>query len=223
MAGGALCLRDEDSSRMRNLARQILLFGLFLLASPVFGGTILFLGDSLTAGLGVEPGQAYPALIAAKIHAKNLPYEVINAGVSGDTTAGGLARLDWVLQKKIDVLVLALGANDGLRGLPVEQMKSNLQAIIDKVKARNPAVKVVIAGMRMPPNLGGDYASAFRDAFPEIASANNVALVPFLLDGVGGHEVLNQADQIHPTADGQKVVAENVWRVLEPILTRSGP
>ncbi|HEY2713441.1 MAG TPA: arylesterase [Chthoniobacterales bacterium] len=208
---------------MRNLLRQIPLFALLLLAPAAFGGTILFLGDSLTAGLGVDPKQAFPALIEEKIREKNLPYEVINAGVSGDTTAGGLARLDWVLQKKIDILVLALGANDGLRGLPVAQLKTNLQAIIDKVKAKNPAVKIVIAGMQMPPNLGGEYASEFRDAFPAIALANNATLVPFLLDGVGGHAELNQADQIHPTAAGHKVVAENVWRALEPLLTKSGP
>jgi acyl-CoA thioesterase I len=145
---------------------------------------------------------------------------VINAGVSGDTTAGGLARLDWVLQKKIDVLVLALGANDGLRGLPVAQMKANLQAIIDRVKAKNPAVKIVIAGMRMPPNLGGDYAAAFQQVFADVARANNATLIPFLLDGVGGQIDLNQPDHIHPTAAGHKVVAENVWRVLEPLLTK---
>src|SRR5256885_17071357 len=156
MWSGASCLPDGDTARMRKLMRRAFLFcSLALgLASPALGGTILFLGDSLTAGLGVAPEQAYPALIQEKIREKNLPFDVINAGVSGDTTAGGLARLDWVLQKKIDILVLALGANDGLRGLPVAQMKANLQAIIDRVKAKNPAVKIVIAGMRVPPNLG---------------------------------------------------------------------
>ncbi len=192
-----------------------------VLATPLFGGTILFLGDSLTAGLGVEPTQAYPALIEKKIREKNLPFEVINAGISGDTSAGGLARLDWALQKKIDVLVLALGANDGLRGLPVAQMKFNLQQIIDRVKAKNPQVKIVIAGMRMPPNLGGDYAASFAQVYPELAKANNAALVPFLLEGVGGHADLNQADHIHPTVAGHEVVAQNVWLVLEPILTKS--
>lgn len=209
---------------MRKLARQSFALALFLFAcaTPVFGGTILFLGDSLTAGLGVQESQAYPALIQEKIRASHLPYDVINAGLSGDTTAGALSRLDWILQKPIDVLVLALGANDGLRGLPVEQMKANLQAIIDKVKAKNPQVKVMIEGMRMPPNLGGDYAAKFAAVFPELAEKNHAALVPFLLEGVGGHIDLNQADHMHPTAAGHKIVAENVWKVLEPLLTKSG-
>jgi acyl-CoA thioesterase I len=207
---------------MRKLMRRSLIVALLALclATPLFGGTIFFLGDSLTAGLGVQEEQAFPALIQQKIREKNLPFEVINAGVSGDTTAGGLARLDWVLQKKIDVLVLALGANDGLRGLPVAQMKANLQAIIDRVKAKNPAAKIVIAGMRMPPNLGGDYATSFQQVFADLAQANNAALVPFLLAGVGGQIDLNQPDHIHPTAAGHKVVANNVWLVLEPLLTK---
>jgi acyl-CoA thioesterase-1 len=133
-----------------------------------------------------------------------------------------LARLDWVLQRKIDVLVLALGANDGLRGLPVAQMKANLQAIVDRVKAKNSAVKIVIAGMRMPPNLGGEYSAAFEKVFGDLARANNTALIPFLLEGVGGQVDLNQADHIHPTAAGHRVVAANVWRVLEPLLTNGG-
>ncbi len=207
---------------MRILTRQILILLVLLLATPAFGGTILFLGDSLTAGLGVSTTEAYPALIEQKIQEKKLPFSVINAGISGDTTAGGLARLEWVLQKKIDVLVIALGANDGLRGLPVAQMKTNLQAIIEQAKAKNPEVKIVIAGMRMPPNLGGEYSDAFQKVFADLAQENNAVLIPFLLGGVGGHRELNQADQMHPTAAGHKIVAENVWRVLEPLLTKSG-
>lgn len=207
---------------MRNLARHFFLVALLALtsATPAFGGKILFLGDSLTIGLGVPQEQAYPALVQEKIRVANLPFEVINAGISGDTSAGGLARLDWVLQKPIDVLVLALGANDGLRGLPVAQMKSNLQSIIDRVKAKNPAVKIVVAGMEIPPNYGADYAAQFAAVFPEVAKQNNAALVPFLLEGVGGHIDLNQPDHIHPTAAGHKIVAENVWRVLEPLLKK---
>jgi acyl-CoA thioesterase-1 len=208
---------------MRKLARTSFALALFLFccATPLFGGTILFLGDSLTAGLGVQETQAYPALIQEKIRARHLSYEVINAGLSGDTSAGGLSRLDWILQKPIDILVLALGANDGLRGLPVEQMRANLQAIIDKVKAKNPQVKIVIAGMRIPPNLGAEYAKNFAAVFPELAEKNHAALVPFLLDGVGGHLELNQADHIHPTPQGHKILAENVWKILEPILQPS--
>jgi acyl-CoA thioesterase-1 len=210
---------------MRNLVRRnlALAFLAFCFAPAAFGGTILFLGDSLTAGLGVQKEQAFPALIQEKIRAKNLPFQVINAGLSGDTSAGGLARLDWVLQKKIDIFVLALGANDGLRGLPIAVMKANLQAIIDRVKASNPQVKIVIAGMQMPPNLGGDYAATFQATFVDLARTNNAALIPFLLEGVGGHPDLNQTDQIHPTPAGHKVIAENVWRVLEPLLAKSGP
>lgn len=205
---------------MRKLTRRILVFLSLTLAAPAFGGTILFLGDSLTAGLGVEQKQAYPALIGEKIRAQNLPYDVINAGVSGDTTAGGLARLDWILQKPVDLLVLALGANDGLRGLPVEQTKANLQAIIKRVRAKYPAVKIVIAGMQIPPNMGDVYGGSFRQVFADLARANDAALVPFLLEGVGGHDDLNQADRIHPTDAGHKILAENVWRVLEPLLKR---
>ncbi|HEY3663715.1 MAG TPA: arylesterase [Chthoniobacterales bacterium] len=205
---------------MRKLTRHILFLLAFLLATPAFGGTILFLGDSLTAGLGVQETEAYPALIEQKLKEKNLPFNVVNAGLSGDTTAGGLARLDWVLQKKIDVLVLALGANDGLRGLPIAQTKANLQAIIDRVKAKNPGIKIVIAGMQIPPNMGADYATAFRDVFSDLARENQAALVPFLLEGVGGHTELNQADHMHPTAAGHRILADNVWRVLEPLLAK---
>jgi acyl-CoA thioesterase-1 len=195
---------------------------LFLEAAPAFAGTILFFGDSLTAGLGVEESQAFPALIAEKIREKNLPFEVVNAGVSGDTSAGGLSRLDWVLQKPIDIFVLELGANDGLRGLPLSATKENLQKILDRVRRKDPQVKIVVAGMQIPPNFGAEYAADFRAMFEQLARANQVALIPFLLEGVGGHVDLNQADRIHPTVAGHKVVAENVWRILEPLLSRNG-
>ncbi|MGZ4986197.1 MAG: arylesterase [Chthoniobacterales bacterium] len=180
--------------------------------------TIVFLGDSLTAGYGVKPNESFPALIGEKIRAAKLPYEVENAGLSGDTTAGGLRRIDWFLQRKVDVLVIELGGNDGLRGLPVAALKSNIQAIIDKVRAKNPEVKIVIAGMKIPPNLGAEYARDFAATFPEIAEKNNAALIPFLLEGVGGMREFNQVDSIHPTAEGHRTIAETVWKNLEPLL-----
>src|SRR4051794_11579733 len=161
--------------------------------------TIVFLGDSLTAGLGVQTSEAFPALVAEKIRAAGLPFEVQNAGLSGDTSAGGLRRIDWLLQRPIDILVLELGANDGLRGLDLKSMKANLQTIIDKVKAKNPSAKIVLAGMQVPPNLGQEYAAGFQRVFAELTHENNATLIPFLLEGVGGRRELNQADQIHPS------------------------
>lgn len=180
--------------------------------------TIVFLGDSLSAGYGVNPNESFPALIGEKVGAAKLAYRVENAGLSGDTSAGGLRRIDWLLQKPVDVLVIELGGNDGLRGLPVASLKTNLQTIIDKTKAKNPQVKIIIAGMRIPPNLGGDYTREFEAAYPEIARKNNAALIPFLLEGVGGMREFNQPDSIHPTAEGHRSIAETVWRVLEPLL-----
>jgi acyl-CoA thioesterase-1 len=186
--------------------------------TPAPARAVVFLGDSLTAGFGVDPSEAYPALIAEKIRAARLPFEVINAGLSGDTSAGGLRRIDWLLQRPIDVLVIALGGNDGLRGLSPKSLKQNLQAIIKKAEAKYPHVKIVIAGMQVPPNLGLDYATEFKQVYPEIARENHAALIPFLLEGVGGHGDLNQADLIHPTSAGHKVMADLVWKTLEPLL-----
>ena len=182
--------------------------------------TVVFLGDSLTAGFGLPPGEAFPALIGEKIRAAGLPFQVENAGLSGDTSAGALRRTDWLLQRPIDVLVIELGGNDGLRGLPVKSLKANLQAIIDKVKAKNPSVKIIIAGMQIPPNVGADYSASFAKLYAELAQENNAALIPFLLEGVGGHRDLNQQDQIHPTAAGHRVIADLVWKTLEPILRK---
>jgi acyl-CoA thioesterase I len=191
-------------------------------AAPTLATTkrIVFLGDSLTAGYGLPVEQSYPSLIAEKIRAAHLPYEAVNAGLSGDTSAGGLRRLDWLLQNKIDLLVIALGANDGLRGLSPKELEANLQAIIDKTKAKNPAAQIVVAGMQMPPNLGADYAEQFQRVFAEVAKKNNAVLIPFLLANVGGHRELNQSDSIHPTAAGQKIIAETVWQALKPMLQR---
>lgn len=180
--------------------------------------SVLFFGDSLTAGYGIDPTQAFPALIQQKINTRGWKFHAVNAGLSGETTAGGLRRIDWVLQRPIDVFVLELGANDGLRGLPVEEARKNLQAIIDRVRSKYPHAKVVLAGMRVPTNLGKDYTTRFHQMFTELAQANNLALIPFLLEGVGGRPELNLPDGIHPTPAGHKIVAENVWRVLEPVL-----
>ncbi len=179
---------------------------------------ILFLGDSLTAGYGVSAELAFPSLIQKRIDSKGWNFKVVNAGQSGDTTAGGLRRIEWLIRQPVDVLVLELGANDGLRGVPVEVTRDNLQAIIDKARKKIPDIKLVIAGMVMPPNLGRDYAIAFKSMFRDLAAKNKSALIPFLLEGVGGIPRLNQADGIHPTAEGHKVIAANVWKALEPVL-----
>ena len=180
--------------------------------------TILFFGNSLTAGYGLETTQAFPALIQQKIDSLNLPYKVVNAGVSGETSAGGNSRVDWILKQPIAIFVLELGANDGLRGIPVEETRKNLQSIIDKVKAKYPEAKIVLAGMQVPPNMGREYATDFSNLFPQLAQKNNAALVPFLLEGVGGIPNLNLQDGIHPTAEGHAILAQNVWQVLQPQL-----
>ena len=185
--------------------------------------TILFFGDSLTAGYGLDNAstQAFPALIQDRLRAAGLPYTVVNAGLSGDTTAGGLHRIDWLLRQPIDILVLELGGNDGLRGLPVAESRKNLQGIIDKTRARNPHVRVVVAGMRLPPNFGPEYTENFANLFPALVQANpGATLIPFLLEGVGGVPRYNQADGIHPTAEGDKIVADLVWKALEPLVTK---
>jgi acyl-CoA thioesterase I len=180
--------------------------------------TIVFFGNSLTAGYGVGPSDAYPALIQNKIDSLKLNYRVINAGVSGETSSGGLGRIDWVLRQKVDVFVLELGGNDGLRGIPISTTIKNLQAIIDKVKAKYPDVKILLEGMQIPPNLGQQYTMAFKNIYPDLAARNHIALVPFLLKNVGGNPKLNQQDGIHPTAEGHKIVAQNVWAVLKNLL-----
>ncbi|MBB5436666.1 acyl-CoA thioesterase-1 [Pedobacter sp. AK017] len=179
---------------------------------------ILFFGTSLTAGYGLDPEEAYPAIIQKKIDSLNLPYKVINAGLSGETSAAGKSRIDWLLKQPVDIFVLELGANDGLRGLSVAETSANLQAVIDKVKARYPKVKMVMAGMQMPPNMGASYTADFKALFSKLAQKNNMAYIPFLLEGVGGQARLNQEDGIHPTAEGQKILAENVWARLKPLL-----
>lgn len=187
-------------------------------AQPAAVKTILFFGNSLTAGYGLDASLAFPALIQQKIDSIKLPYKVINGGLSGETTAGGNSRIDWLLRQRVDVFILELGGNDGLRGIAVPETSKNLQAIVDKVKKKYPDVKLILAGMQVPPNMGAKYAGEFRAVYKEIADKNNMALVPFLLEGVGGVAELNQQDGIHPTQEGHKIVAENVWSVLKPLL-----
>jgi acyl-CoA thioesterase-1 len=177
---------------------------------------IVALGDSLTAGLGLSTADAYPALLQQRVQAEGLDYEVVNAGVSGDTSAGGLSRLDWALEGDVRVLIVALGGNDALRGLPTDQLQHNLAGIIERAQAKG--ITVILAGMEAPPNYGRDYIVAFHKVYPALAKQYNVVLVPFLLQGVAGSEGLNQRDGIHPTAAGARVVAANVWSALKPIV-----
>lgn len=187
---------------------------------PLKSPTVLVLGDSLAAGFGVDPSEAFPAVLQQRAEASGMSVRVINGGVSGDTTAGGLRRLDWMLRSPVDVLFLELGGNDGLRGLPIESTRSNLTAIIQKTRSRHPKAEIVVAGMQMPPNVGQDYADRFRALFPAVAHEEKATLVPFLLEGVGGVPDLNLPDQIHPTAQGHRMIASNAWPVLEPLLRR---
>jgi acyl-CoA thioesterase-1 len=179
------------------------------------------LGDSLTAGLGLSPNDAYPHLLQQRLNDEGQPYVVVNAGVSGDTSAGGLSRLDWALDGDVRVLVVALGGNDALRGLPTTELRRNLAEIIRRAQARG--ITVILAGMEAPPNYGPDYALAFHQVYPGLAKEYGVALVPFLLQGVGGIARLNQSDGIHPTAEGARMLADNVWAVLKPIIEQPGP
>ncbi len=186
--------------------------------APDTTGVVLFLGTSLTAGYGIGAEYAYPALIQQKLDSAGYGLRVVNAGISGETSAGGLRRLDWSLQQHVHVLVLELGANDGLRGLSIEAMRENLDAIIKQTRDRYPDAAIVIAGMEAPPNLGRRYTTEFREVFRDLAGEHDAALVPFLLAGVAAVPELNQEDGIHPNIAGQKRVAENVWKVLQPVI-----
>jgi acyl-CoA thioesterase-1 len=179
---------------------------------------ILCLGTSLTAGDGLVPEQAYPALLQARIDAEGLRYRVVNAGVSGETSAGALSRIDWLLKRKVAVLVLETGANDGLRGHDPEAMRANIQAILDRVARETPPPHVLLVGMATLTNYGADYARRYRSVFPELAERNGARLLPFLLEGVAGVPELNLPDGLHPNAEGQRRVAENVWKALRPML-----
>jgi acyl-CoA thioesterase-1 len=181
---------------------------------------VVVLGDSLTAGLGLSPDEAYPALLQEKLRKAGYDWDVVNAGVSGDTSAAGLQRVDWALeQPDVRILVLELGANDGLRGLAVDEMKKNLGAIIERAKAKR--VAVLLAGMEAPPNFGPDYTVSFRQAYRDLARQYKVTLLPFLLDKVAGNAPLNQADGIHPNVEGERIVADTVWTVLQPMVKQT--
>ena len=200
------------------VGKIVLFISTVLLMLPNKPKTILFFGDSLTAGYGLSTEEAFPALLEKEFKTKKIDCTVINGGLSGETSAGGLSRIDWMLRQPIDVFVLELGANDGLRGLPPEQTEKNLQAIIDKVKRKNPTVKIVLAGMMVPPNMGKDYSDKFKTIYPALAKKNQAVLIPFLLEGVAGIEKLNQADGIHPTAEGHKLVAKHIGKYILPLV-----
>lgn len=181
--------------------------------------TILCFGDSITAGYGLEDNDdAFPALVQQKIDSLNLNYTVVNSGVSGETTAGGKSRIDWVIKQPVDIFLLELGANDGLRGVPLSETRGNLQEIIDVVKEKSPETTIVLAGMQLPPNMGQDYTTEFRQLFADLAQKNDLEFIPFILKDVGGIASLNQGDGIHPNVEGHKILAETVWETLEPLL-----
>ena len=206
------CGRDENTeaaSRANDSAID---------STPAVPKRLLFLGTSLTAGLGLDPEEAYPALIARRVDSLGLPYRVDNAGYSGETSAGALRRIEWLVREPVDVFVLETGANDGLRGLSVDSMRANIQASIDRVRAASPNVRILLIGMEAPPNLGPRYTSEFRKVFPELAERNGATLLPFLLVGVAAVDSLNQGDGIHPNASGSRRLAETVWRALLPLL-----
>jgi acyl-CoA thioesterase-1 len=205
---------------MRGWLGPVILLALAVLPVPARADerVVVALGDSLTAGLGVAPDEAWPALVEARLRREGYPYRVVNAGVSGDTTAGGLRRVDWVLRSRPEVAVVALGANDGLRGLPTEAMRANLLAIVERLRAGG--ARVLVVGMEVPPNYGAGYAQAFRRVFPDVARQAGAALMPFLLDGVAADPRLNQADGIHPNPAGHRAIAERIWPYLAALLER---
>ncbi|MGD8426653.1 MAG: arylesterase [Balneolaceae bacterium] len=204
--------------------RRTLVFFVIVLLSPLASLSqnapkrILFFGDSITAGHGIDEKKAFPFLIQQKIDSLGWDLKVVNGGLSGETSAGGLRRIDWMLRQPVSVFVLELGGNDGLRGIDLDATERNLQQIIDKVKGKYPDARIVLAGMQVPPNLGPDYTKKFKKMYPDLADRNNTGLIPFLLKDVGGHPELNQADGIHPTARGHRIIAETVWNTLKPIL-----
>jgi len=214
LIGGSACRQNSYDQANGNSSRTV---GAQESASPAdHERVIVAFGDSLTAGLGVAEEEAYPAVLERKIHEAGFPYRVVNAGVSGETTAGGLRRVTWILQNRPEIVILELGANDGLRGLSLLETKKNLTGIIEALQREH--VRIVLAGMRMPPNYGKEYTEAFEKIFPELAGRYRLTLIPFFLEGVAARPNLNQADGIHPTAQGYQIVVNNLWPKLEPLL-----
>lgn len=181
---------------------------------------ILFFGNSLTAGMGLDPAEAFPAFIQQKLDSLGYGYTVVNAGLSGETTASGRNRLPWVLDQDVDVFVLELGANDGLRGIPLDETRANLRAMIEVVREENPNTAIVLAGMQIPPNMGPEYTTEFRELFPQLAEEYETELIPFLLQDVGGVPELNQGDGIHPTKEGHQIIADNIWPVIQQAIRK---
>ena len=217
IVGKRICRRSNASMRYGLLA--LVLVCVNVSAQEVDSSRrILFYGDSLTAGYGLDREQAFPALVQARIDSLGWNFEVFNAGLSGETSAGGLRRIDWLMRRPVDVFVLELGANDGLRGIDLKDTRSNLQQIIERVKAKNPNISIVVVGMQMPPNLGAEYTKEFQRLFPGLAKENGAALVPFLLEGVADRPELNLSNGNHPTVEGHRIVAETVWATLGPVL-----
>jgi acyl-CoA thioesterase-1 len=214
----AACARDAADSRPQPDRSEVRPPAASARADADTRPAILFLGTSLTAGLGLDPAEAYPALIQQRLDAEGRAYRVVNAGVSGETSAGALRRIDWLLRQSVAVLVVETGANDGLRGQDPARLRDNIQAIIDRARAKDPPPRLLLVGMHAPRNLGDEYGSRFSAVYPELARRNELALVPFLLEGVAGRPAMNQPDGIHPTAAGQRMIAETVWKGLEPLL-----
>lgn len=201
---------------MKRLLLLFLLYSTSVIAQEK--KTILIFGDSITAGYGIEPSQAFPALIQDRIDSLGMNHEVINGGLSGETSAGGLRRINWVLQRKVDVMILELGGNDGLRGIDLTSTKENLQKIIDRALANNPNMEILIAGMQVPPNLGIEYTREFQSIYPDLANENDLELIPLILDKVGGSDEYMQPDQIHPNVAGHRIVADTIWESLKRVL-----
>ena len=200
-----------------------LTMGVLVFAAETGPRTIVVLGDSIAAGYGVEAGESFPDVLQKRLAEKKLPWEIVNAGVSGDTTAGGVRRMPWLLKRRVDVLLIELGGNDGLRGLAPEDTRANLEKIITLAREKYPDVKIILAGMQMPSSMGADYTKKFSALFADVAKTQKTELIPFVLEGVGGKSELNQPDRIHPNPEGHKIVAQNVWAVLEPVLTGAKP